>query len=261
MNNGLNKGLLVLAVSSITIFGSLTATAGVADMKNSSQARAYSTVNASTSVTTPKFQNASAPAISWSPKVNLDNASGKPAINLDKANGSPYINLTNASGNIKSTSGVSNDIKTYIDDKLKEGGGSGGSVSGWSVVYDDATGTRELTPQGGWNQFKIYFKCYTYTGTGQNASWKTGSGSGYLSASVTAVGATATQTRSQKCGGDNYSATASATAKLTFSVGNSISAPASADDTDSARGGSCVSAYAESHIRNFVITKMEAYYP
>ncbi|MFL7013677.1 hypothetical protein [Enterovibrio norvegicus] len=65
----------------------------------------------------PGYQVSAVPAIDWTPSIQLDRATGRPSINLDNAIGSPRIDLSRSSGAISSTTGVSNSIKDYVNNK------------------------------------------------------------------------------------------------------------------------------------------------
>lgn len=66
----------------------------------------------------PPNQVASAPAISWVPKLNLDNARGTPAINLRQAR-----------GQIRNTSGVSQDIQAFVKNEVAKASNLGSTTT------------------------------------------------------------------------------------------------------------------------------------
>ncbi|WP_428775706.1 hypothetical protein [Vibrio sp.] len=253
----------------LSILFSSHISAGVADIKQSASSQPYENISKSSRADKPFYQASSAPAISWSPKLNLDNATGepvlnlsrsmgKPSINLDDATGSPRIDISKATGQITSTQGVSNDIKDYIEQKLANvDGGSGGSskpTPGWNTIYEGA-GTITLNVPHTYSNWKATaFYKYNANKTGWNS--KTVTLSGQWGAMV---GVSESSTVQQQCsGGGPY---ISASASISSIAGPSMSWAQSDFGSKSVSASSyCNTAYTEIQLSNFVIKKFEVYY-
>ncbi|EKO3611942.1 hypothetical protein M3914_003141, partial [Vibrio metschnikovii] len=111
------KYVLVAAVSVMPLITSATSFDEI--KQNAKKNRENATLG---TASTPPNQVASAPAISWVPNLNLDNATGTPRIELSKA-----------TGEIRNTSGVSNDIEEFVKNEIANAKPTT-PAGGWEVV-------------------------------------------------------------------------------------------------------------------------------
>lgn len=136
------KYVLVAAVSVIPLITSATSFDEI--KQNAKKNRENATLG---TADTPPNQVASAPAISWVPKLNLDNAKG-----------TPYIELSNATGQIRNTSGVSNDIQEFVKNEIANAKPTT-PTGGWEVVYS-GSGTNYIPDIG---EFTLWKAKYSYS--------------------------------------------------------------------------------------------------
>lgn len=143
------KYVLVAAVSVIPLITSATSFDEI--KQNAKKNRESATLG---TASTPPNQVAIAPAISWVPNLNLDNATG-----------TPRIELSNATGEIANTSGVSNDIKEFVKNEIANAKLTT-PTGGWEIVYS-GSGTNYLSNIG---TFTLWKAKYSYTGSNATVS-------------------------------------------------------------------------------------------
>lgn len=232
-----NRLLPIFIVSSLIV--STIAIAGIADIKNSYVPEDSISDNFSATSIQPGYQLDSAPATSWKPRVNLDNATGKPTIDLG-----------NSFGNISGTTGINDSIKDHIGN----GGGPGGGE--WVVAYE-GDGTRSIPVGFDFANFKVKVK-YLGSGTGTSSRWVTRE----YTNNALATFSTSNSCRYCSVSGAsqcNQWSTDSVTAVASIKIepAKTVNVPASA--YDKSQSAECYHTSAEARISNFVITKLEVF--
>lgn len=172
------KYVLVAAVSVIPLITSATSVDEI--KQNAKKNRESATLG---TASTPPNQVAIAPAISWVPQLNLNNAKG-----------APPIELSNATGQIANTSGVSNDIQEFVKNEIANAKPTT-PASGWEIVYS-GSGTNSINIVGNYRNWKATVS-YQLNNDGSVSSFTntfTGSSGGLLSIARTVEGRTVSVT-------------------------------------------------------------------